>query len=150
MLIKKRESRFASTWFHCTKSLQTELVFALNKNMCILNLTRSTFTMLKYFTKSKGKMLTSSTPSTSFNVHRLHAQWFSSGSEQIRPMKITSVPSRREGLWWAYSPKYSSKPPPNSNMKHYKFVDFFANLNVKPPCTNVKPSQCRIKLARGP
>jgi len=24
-------------------------------------------------------------------------------------------------------------------MKHYKFVKFLSNLNVKPPCANAKP-----------
>ena len=29
--------------------------------------------------------------------------------------------------------------PPNSNMKHYKLVEFLSNFNFKPPSTNVKP-----------
>jgi len=29
-------------------------------------------------------------------------------------------------------------------MKHYKFVEFLSNLNVKPPCTNVKPPYWRL------
>jgi len=27
----------------------------------------------------------------------------------------------------------------NWNTKHYKLVEFLSNLNVKPPCTNIKP-----------
>jgi len=28
---------------------------------------------------------------------------------------------------------------PNWNMKHYTSVEFLSNMNVKPPCTNVRP-----------
>jgi len=30
-------------------------------------------------------------------------------------------------------------------MKHYKLVEFLSSLNVKPPCTNAKPSRTNVK-----
>jgi len=30
-------------------------------------------------------------------------------------------------------------------MKHYKFVEFLSNLNVKSPCTNVEPPRAKLK-----
>ena len=35
--------------------------------------------------------------------------------------------------------------PSNWNMKHYKSVEFFSKLNVKPHCTNVKPPRTNVK-----
>jgi len=44
------------------------------------------------------------------------------------------------GIWWAYPPKQSTKPP---KLKYIlNTIDqwsFYKIINVKPPCTNVKP-----------
>jgi len=46
---------------------------------------------------------------------------------------ILLSPVATKGLWWAYPPKQSSKPP-NWNMKHCKSVDFFVTFyNAKSP-----------------
>ena len=37
-------------------------------------------------------------------------------------------------------PQTKLQAPQIENMKHYKLVEFLSNLNVNPPCTNVKPS----------
>jgi len=37
------------------------------------------------------------------------------------------------------SPPNKAPSPPNWNIKHYKLVEYFSSLNVKPHYTNVKP-----------
>ena len=49
------------------------------------------------------------------------------------------------GGFGGLSPPNKALGPPNWNKKHYKFVEFLSNLNVKPPCMNVKLSRTNIK-----
>ena len=52
---------------------------------------------------------------------------------------IHSVPSPR-GALVGLAPPNKAPSPPNWNIKHYKFVEFLSNLNVKPPLHERKPS----------
>jgi len=53
-------------------------------------------------------------------------------------LHFRAVPSPR-GALVSLGPQTKLQASPNWNMKHYKLVEFLSNLNVKHPCTNVKP-----------
>ena len=69
----------------------------------------------------------------------------------ISILRALSSPIATGRIWWACSPKQSTKPP-NRNMKHYKPLEFLSNFNFTPPRhkrtkaphTNVNPPQRRL------
>ena len=58
------------------------------------------------------------------------------------PLALVPVPSPRGDFGGLSSQKSSN--PPNWNNKQCKSVELLSNLNVKPPCTNVKPPYWRL------
>jgi len=66
-------------------------------------------------------------PTANFINFQLSTSFFQFPGEADIPSPVATG-----GLWWAYPPKQSFKPP-NWNMKHYILVEFLSNLYVKPP-----------------
>jgi len=112
----------------------------INESWCF-SLKMTLMSRRNYHFEPATCLLQNTAESPSAVVGWWHARWICLIMvESVKLYHWTNpVPSPREGFGGLSPPNKAPSPPPVWNMKHYKLVEFLSNLNVKPPCTNVKP-----------